>query len=175
MDQGGKFQRWLNNPDAKGVLGDYKDLTDPTYVGPGTWAIIHKKAFMARSREEQLEFIRFVKSVCENFGCKVCSGHCKKYIEENPMEWFMDIDHQIGEDKGMSMFVWAWAFHNVVNFRLKKPQMSLETAYYMFNNNKVGYCSAACEEAKEASVPSTGRVKVVGNYHSVKKPILRKH
>lgn len=130
--------------------GDFKDRTDPKYVGPGTWNVIHQRAYAARTHEEQLDFIRYMKSTCYGFPCSICRGHCTKYIEDNPMEEYLDVPVELnGTREQLGMFLWAWKFHNAVNSRLRKPIMSWITAIQMFGPVASGVCSKNCTDAAD--------------------------
>lgn len=143
-----KFTELINDPQATALLASFKDITDPTYVGPGTWNIIHRFARKAITSQLEIQFIEMMKIICKEFPCKVCRGHCTEYISNNPMEQYKNIK----EDKELvGMFLWSWKFHNAVNLRLKKPIMSWETAYNLYpidiNNNNDTTCNSKCMEA----------------------------
>jgi hypothetical protein len=144
--------------DAIAILSDFKDSTDPTYVGPGTWNVIHRRSFAAKTKEQQLAFIVLMKAICEGFPCMICRGHCVEYIKNNPMEPYMDVTVSInGNNIILGLFIWAWKFHNAVNSRLKKPIMSWDTAYNLYSNTDSMICSKKCHEAEGLSgdpVPS---------------------
>src|SRR5436190_400535 len=109
-----------------GIATDYKDHTDPNYVGPGTWNSAHRLSIKAINRKLQLEFIQYFKQVCETYPCLKCREHSLLYIKNHPMEDYLDVDVVLdnGEVKKLGMFVWLWNFHNAVNAKLKKPKMS---------------------------------------------------
>lgn len=139
----------LKEPGATGILSNYKDHTDPKYIGPGTWNVIHRRAFKARTHDQQLVFIDFMKDTCYGFPCTVCKGHCTEYIKNHPMEEYLDILVDInGEKLSIGMFVWAWKFHNAVNARIKKPIMSWDTAYNLYSESESLVCSKNCLEAE---------------------------
>lgn len=142
-------------PGATAFLKQFKDHTDPTYIGPGTWNIIHRRAWMARTPETQRLFIELMKDICYHFPCLVCRGHCSDYIKNHPMEDYLELTLQIGNQKILlGLFIWTWKFHNAVNARLKKPMMSWDTAYSLYsqlqnsNNesmeNEALVCSKKC-------------------------------
>lgn len=101
--------------------------TDPTYIGPGTWNVIHTLAFNAKTKHEQLETGKIIKLICFQFPCKICKGHAKNYIKENSMTKSIN---------KLKLFYWTWKFHNYVNFRLKKSLMPYEVAYKIYDNLK---------------------------------------
>jgi hypothetical protein len=138
-------------PGATALLDQFKDHTDPNYVGPGSWNIIHRRAWMARTPQTQKEFMEFMVDVCHHFPCVVCRGHCSEYIENHPMEEYLSVNVKITKDNTvqLGLFIWTWKFHNAVNTRLQKPIMSWDTAYSLYSelqdsNNLV--CSKTCLE-----------------------------
>ena len=142
----------LKEPGAIGILANYKDHTDPKYIGPGTWNVIHRRARKAVTHAQQVAFIEFMKDICYGFPCTVCKGHCTEYIKNHPMEEYLDVLVDInGEKSLLGMFVWAWKFHNAVNTRIKKPIMSWDTAYNLYSESESLVCSKNCLEA-EASI-----------------------
>jgi len=167
-------------PEAVGRESDYKDHTDPKYVGPGTWNVIHRNAFRSQNHKQQEEFISFMKEVCEGFPCDVCRGHCKEYIKNHPMEEYIDTMVEIdGEKMGLGMFVWSWKFHNAVNKRIKKPIMSWNTAYNLYSEKESLICSKNCmnadnggeEEEKESKETNNKDIEYkIPNYTVINKP-----
>jgi hypothetical protein len=128
-----------------GILSDYKDSTDPKYIGPGVWNTIHKQAYLAQTPARQQQFIIFMKDTCYGFPCKVCRGHCTEYIKNNPMENYAG---STVDGKLLGLFVWTWKFHNTVNARLNKPMMSWETAVTLYEESDDKVCSLSCLEAE---------------------------
>ena len=116
-----------------------KDITNPRYVGPGTWDVTHREAFHSKTREQQLRFIDFMKRTCKGFPCKECSINCTKYIENHPMEDFLNR----GE---LGMFIWSWMFHNTVNTRLGKSSMDFDTAYNRYSGVGNVVCTKGCAD-----------------------------
>ncbi len=138
----------ISEQGATGVISDYKDVTDPKYIGPGTWNVIHRNAFNARNNVQQLAFIQLMKDICYGFPCHVCKGHCTEYIKNHPMEDYLNVPVEInGEKLMLGLFVWTWKFHNAVNARLKKPIMSWDTAYNLYLEKESLVCSKNCLDA----------------------------
>lgn len=137
-----------NDPEATAVLSQFKDNTDPKYIGPGTWFYIHKTARKAVTHAAQLEFIKTMNAICSEFPCTVCRGHCSLYIKNHPMEEYLDTVVEInGEKLLLGMFVWSWKFHNAVNARTKKPLMSWDTAFNLYSEKESLVCSKECLSA----------------------------
>lgn len=139
----------LKEPNSVGKESDYKDISDPKYVGPGVWHTIHRLAFEAKTKKLQLEFINIMKIICNKFPCSVCKGHCQEYIKNHPLEKYLDV--YIEDENGkelLGMFIWTWKFHNAVNARLKKPIMNWNTAYSLYTDKKYLMCSKSCLDSK---------------------------
>ena len=135
-----------NGKNATGVASDYRDHTDPKYVGPGTWNVIHRQAYKAQTEEEEVRFKLSMEDICHGFPCTVCRGHCTEYIQNHPIaDWFgktVEVD-----DKGtkvvkrLGVFIWSCMFHNAVNARIHKPVMNWETCYGIYSSDS---CSQVC-------------------------------
>jgi len=145
-------QQLINEKNANGILSDYKDNTDPKYIGPGVWYTIHKQSYLAKTPAQQKQFIIFMKDTCYNFPCKVCRGHCTEYIKNNPLENYLGSTMD-GEPLGL--FIWAWKFHNTVNARLKKHIMSWDTAITLYSESNDKVCSLSCLEAEGGEEPES--------------------
>lgn len=119
----------------------YKDNTNPKYIGPGTWSVIHTITYHARVLDTQLQAIKTITTICNYFPCETCREHCLQYIKENPMEEYLINKYK--EDHGL--FLWSWKFHNTVNYRIGKHIMSWDLANQLYNiDNKV--CGKECSE-----------------------------
>lgn len=118
----------------------YKDITNPNYVGPGTWHVIHTIAFHAKTVEAQKNAIKTITFICNNFPCETCRGHAQEYIKKNPME-----NNLMKEKKELSMFLWTWTFHNAVNYKIGKHIMSWDVAVMLYSPAKEHkLCSKEC-------------------------------
>lgn len=116
-----------------------KVLSNPKYVGPGTWHVIHALAYAAKTKNEQQQFVKTMHTICETFPCENCKEHCKEYIKNNPMNKLIDVEFDTGEKLGL--FMWTWKFHNAVNQRIGKNTMSWSDAYSLYSGvNKKSSC-----------------------------------
>lgn len=154
-------------PGAIALINEFRDNTDPKYIGPGTWNVIHRRAFKSTTHSDQLSFIEFMKDVCYGFPCIVCKGHCTEYIKNHPMEEYLDVSVDIkGQKISLGMFIWAWKFHNAVNARIMKPIMSWDTVYNLYSQTESLVCSKNCLAADtppdglEHSVPILPEPKI---------------
>lgn len=141
----------FNLPGVTGTKADYKDTTDPRYIGPGYWTVIHKRAYEANTIEKQHAFVEFVKEACYTFPCNNCRSHCTEYIKNFDPSAYIGkvIIDEYGQQQMWGMFVWAWQFHNAVNQRIGKPQMEFLTALELFSKLPE-MCGAGCTETEKA-------------------------
>lgn len=119
-------------------------LSDPTYVGPGTWWVTHMKAKLATNEKTIDEFINYMNFLAQHFSCKNCRKHINEYMKSHPFSDLRNLKNEEGELIGM--FKWSWLFHNAVNTRIGKPYIDWETAVGMYYN-EIEVCSKNCEEA----------------------------
>ena len=120
-------------------------LTNPSYVGPGTWNVIHSLAIMAHTQQEQEAFILTMNKIAASFPCHLCREHTLQYIKTFPMEDYKNAYINNKEEK-LGMFIWTWKFHNAVNHRIGKTIMDWETAYQLYSPHQS--CSLECTKAK---------------------------
>lgn len=152
--------------------------TNPTFVGPGTWNVIHTLAFKAKTKPQQQDFIKTLKIIIDYFPCEKCRGHAQDYLKNHPVE-----DYQ---NDNLGMFIWTWKFHNAVNFRTNPPkmQMSWELAYHLYaqlcgedktqtnniNNNDNKKNDATCsKECSASDSPPTSSQNVQHTQTKLKK------
>ena len=124
-----------------------RDLSDPQYVGPGVWLVIHQQALLATTPEQQEHFLQLMDELCDKFPCPKCRGHCLQYLEQYPPEDYCQVTVEVkGEERPLGLFLWSWNFHNAVNSRLGKRLLDWETAYNLYQDHgKEGLsCSKVC-------------------------------
>lgn len=119
---------------------NHSKLHNPVYVGPGIWFVIHTLTAEAKTPEQKKDAIRHIRTLQSKFPCLECKGHFGSYLEKHPPEETIN-----GSED--SLFVWSFNFHNAVNYRLKKAQVSLEDAKSIFYEDSV-FCTAKCDEEK---------------------------
>ena len=123
---------------------NHSHLHNPKYVGPGMWFAIHTLAAQARTDKEKKDVIHHIRCLQNKFPCAECKGHFGTYLASHPPE------ETIGKGSE-SLFAWTVNFHNAVNHRLKKPQLSYEEAKSIFLNDTI-FCTADCDD-KDSSNP----------------------
>jgi hypothetical protein len=87
-----------------------------------SWNTIHIKARNANTPEKKQEFIRYINYLATHFPCPQCVNHIKEYLVQHPIESYLNVKDGNGKDIGL--FKWSWEFHNAVNRRLGKAEMT---------------------------------------------------
>ena len=105
--------------------------TNPKYIGPGTWNVIHTLAYNAQTSSMQKNFMRTMETIVNFFPCEVCRGHSIDYLKNHPMRDYLS--------DALGLFVWTWKFHNHVIYRTNKQQMSWDMALHIYS--QLGYIS----------------------------------
>ena len=109
------------------------NFSDPSKIGPGAWFFMHVMAKNAIADEDKRAMVRNIKLLCENFGCSVCSGHCKEYVKNHPPERVINVED--------GLFRWTIDFRNAVQRRLGRDNLyDYATMNSIFTTKKVGVC-----------------------------------
>jgi hypothetical protein len=106
----------------------------------GIWFKIHIDGMMATNDALKDAFIININALCDNFKCKKCQPHFRKFIDTHNFKDYWNIKNINGKDIGF--FKWTWELHNQVNKFLGKYQPSLEEAYNFYSNAEIGACSS---------------------------------
>ena len=104
---------------------------DPKYIGPGYWASFHRKSFKADTLELKVEVMKSIYKDIFYFPCNACREDSIRYVSNNPIDEVIDS----GED--LSLFKWRVDFHNHVNNKLGKRQVSYEEAIDLWSDKGV--------------------------------------
>lgn len=105
------------------------DLTSPSVFGPPAWFTYHNGSAHlpeSLSKSEQIQMYNFVQGIPLMTPCGVCQPHASKYIRDHDAELREAIKTRDG------MFEWFVDFHNFVNARNGKPQLSLTEARTLY-------------------------------------------
>lgn len=129
------------------------NFSDPKRVGPGTWYMFMLMSANAKTRGERVAVCNHIRLFCEFFKCSECSGHCKKYIEENNPE------ETICSERGL--FDWVVTFMNAVNYRLGKPAYDKDTLYRMVTEKGLNVCTSDCGGGHQEKKTTTLQKKYV--------------
>lgn len=154
----------MSNPEDHQYLDKF---SDPKVVGPGVWFAIHTKAIKAKTEQAKQEFVEFMVLLCTNFPCLQCRGHCTEYLKMYPIQEYWNDKDINGVDVGM--FKWSWVFHNSVNLRTGKGDLSWNTAYNMYVGD-AGICTADCDAGKSVSSKPGKPGKAVVSKPTTNKP-----
>ena len=97
--------------------------------GPHYWYMLHTMAL--NYPNDTTDFIKekmkcFVEALPYLLPCKDCSEHAKEFLFNHRN------DLQSALSSKESLFKFLWFFHNHVNDRLGKPQISLQKAFDMY-------------------------------------------
>jgi hypothetical protein len=117
---------------------DISVFSDPVKIGPGLWFKIHIDGIKSTTDLLKEAFIVNINALCDNFKCKKCQPHFRKFIDTHQFQKYWHIIDNKNRDIGF--FQWTWELHNQVNRFLKKPEPSLEEAYEFFSNSEIGAC-----------------------------------
>jgi hypothetical protein len=117
---------------------DVSIFADPAKIGPGIWFKMHTDAIMATTDSLKEAFIININATCDNFKCKKCQPHFRKFIDTYPLKNYWNIKDSKGRDTGF--FRWTWELHNQVNKFLGKYEPTFEESYEFFSDNEAGAC-----------------------------------
>ena len=105
----------------------------PDVFGPPLWFVIHNSSAhypLSPSKICQQHAIMFIKAIPYLVSCKECFLHAQEYISKFNTNGL----HSVTSTRS-SYFKWGVDFHNFVNERLGKSQMSVIEAYNMYHNS----------------------------------------
>lgn len=136
--------------------GEYKQVSNSEYFGPGTWHTIHMMALEADKMPSAREpFIFLLNTLAKYFACPECRRHYNEYLKANPPSINRTYNGIINNDeeaieKGI-YFKWSVDFHNTVNKRLsnenstKRKIFTYTEAYTEFKNNVEAIDCDSCQ------------------------------
>lgn len=133
---------------------DTSIFADPTKIGPGIWFDLHVEAVHSITDALKEAFIVNTNAKCDNFKCKKCQPHFRKFIDTHNWKDYWNIRDAKGRDIGF--FKWTWEMHNQVNKFLGKYQPTLEEAYEFFANAEAGACfdcGGTADKSKQPQAP----------------------
>ena len=97
------------------------------YYGPGYWAAMHIDSYNANTYGEKIQVANVIVRMISTFPCKLCREHGIEYAANNPL--IQAVKNNTDE---MSLFRWVWKFHNTINRRLRKPELTFQQAKQMW-------------------------------------------
>ena len=118
-----------------------KSITNPKYIGPGVWYDMHILGKNAIAPASKKLFIDYMNVLAKTFSCMECRTHIIAYMKINPFKPYLTVKNEEGVEVGL--FKWSWLFHNVVNRRIRHPEVSWEKAYSLYYSDE-GVCMSNC-------------------------------
>ena len=114
--------------------------SDPRYIGPGAWSMLHLAAKRAdveghtgRTGPRTSMFLGMVEMYRESFPCGDCRKHFDDFCKINPPI--------LSDNKQMSAFHWSWRAHNNANIITGKPPVDFEVADKWWSHSG---CESGC-------------------------------
>lgn len=121
--------------------------------GRGAWWVLHTKSVRAINKKEQDSFIELLTMYQEEYPCVHCRLHMEQYFREN------NINEYRNYERGLGFAVYGWKFHNAVNKRLNKPEMSWGEFVDMYIE-KIHNCFEDCADDHPKEKEKNEQVKV---------------
>jgi hypothetical protein len=109
-----------------------KNTSNPQIWGPPFWFTIHNgmsKYPISASQIQKERMQGFILGIPTMLPCEICKVHATNYIEEARRNNTLDTICS-GRD---SLFKWSVDFHNSVNKRYNKKELSYDEAYKLYN------------------------------------------
>lgn len=121
--------------------------------GPGLWFAIHLMSYKTdKDPTLRRSFLTYIQSIADNFPCGECRGHFKNYLTTKP------------PGDAQELFKWSWEFHNAVNKRLGKPQMTYDESLKPFKTMSP-ICTDECGD--HSTQPEVKRYYTINSYHKL--------
>jgi hypothetical protein len=107
------------------------NFIDKTRWANATWFLLHFLAANIPANANRNIYKAMI--VCIRFllPCSECRSHMKEYLALSVIDPYVNPKDRV--------FLWTWKFHNEVNLRLKKPQVSYDEAYRYYKINERGF------------------------------------
>lgn len=123
----------MNTPQMKIQIGmkKIKSTSSPEVWGPSAWLILHVFALNYPERANVFHATKcknFIDGFIEMIPCQACHEHAKQYLRQNESK--MD---QIVSGRS-NLFKFFVGFHNYVNVRYGKRQITEQEALEMYGN-----------------------------------------
>jgi hypothetical protein len=118
--------------DMKWETVHYVNSKDPRVWGPAFWFTLHNGAASYPEKASPVcanHMKGFILGMPFMIPCDKCHDHARAHIEEN----YHRLDEIVSGKK--HLFNFFVSFHNYVNKRYGKPEMSNEDAYALYNGN----------------------------------------
>lgn len=103
--------------------------------GPSFWNTLHIIAY--QTTKDVNGFLSLVKQIVEKLPCESCVKDGLLYIKNHPLKKYPLSPN--GDD--LSPFIWMCNFHNYVNKKLNKPEISWTDTYKKFQTQPCERCN----------------------------------
>jgi hypothetical protein len=107
-------------------------VSDPTVWGPAFWLSLHSGAYKYPVHASPIVISRmkgFILGIPYILPCETCSVHASAFIEKN----FVNLDEICSGRR--ALFGFFVRFHNMVNMRYKKPALSYDEAWSIYDGS----------------------------------------
>ena len=121
-----------NCNDLKYILLENVNSGNPEVWGPAFWFSLHNGAIKYPENPSPMwkeRMKNFIHAIPVMLPCETCADHATSYIESQ----YKNIDNFISSRD--SLFLFFCEFHNYVNNRLNKKEITISEAYKLYSNN----------------------------------------
>jgi len=122
--------------------------SNPVYIGPGGWAILHMSAKRADATSDLRPFVWLVDTYRQGFPCGDCRKHFDEFCTINPPPTI-----PVRDGQNQDAFRWSWRAHNNANILTGKALLDYETANKWWSQ---GGCSSGCSMESSHGPKDTG-------------------
>jgi hypothetical protein len=119
-----------NKIEIKHKIVPTQHLSNPEIWGPSFWFTLHNCAnnYPVSANNIYKKYSKgFIQGIPFMIPCKSCAEHAKYFIQKHNLDLICS-----GKEE---MFVFFWKFHNEVNKRHGKKELSLEKVKEMYSKN----------------------------------------
>lgn len=106
------------------------------------WRTMHAFAASATTPEERLRFVRWIHDFAYLLPCpKECRPHMLEFLHSKNPKY--DVTRYLKDN--VTLLQWTWIFHNAVNKRLGKKEVSFESVkkFYLSDNASCPKCNTS--------------------------------
>ena len=121
-----------------------KDIrADPSTYGQ-KWIDIHSLAASIETHDDIVHILKSILIIIDNIKCGKCHRHAHEYLKEHSFDKYYSLTDPQGRLVGI--FIYFVEFHNIVNQRLGKPELSHQEALNMYysEDEDTGFCTMEC-------------------------------
>lgn len=119
---------------------EYANTSDPNTWGPAFWYTLHNGAakYPKKASEIHKKLMKnFILGIPIMLPCQACKMHAFEYIQKAELDGILD---NVVSTK-IELFKWFVDFHNDVNIRYNKKQISYQQAWDKYNSTKISVLS----------------------------------